>query len=210
MFSTDQDGLKRPTKLHCATTTVCMCCNFPHMLARDVCSLGRVQLPLAAGVNKCAASHQHSDPLQNHTKSHTDVIVYTFRLLRSCIPNSAPLLRNVKFTARSFCLASTLQVIHRHFGLTLSLHPYQSRLKQIFDTMRQVARTTALAGLFTVLALLASYPAPSAAHGSLSLPAPRNVLAPINGETWWREHGNGVGTALTGPKPPSGPGALLA
>ncbi len=66
----------------------------------------------------------------------------------------------------------------------------------------------AAAALVAVVAL-ACCTQHAAAHGSLSRPASRNVLAPINGETWWREHGNGVGTALTGPKPANGPGELL-
>jgi hypothetical protein len=44
-----------------------------------------------------------------------------------------------------------------------------------------------------LLALLA--PAPVYSHGSLTVPRSWNVIRPINGETWWNDHGNGFGSA---------------
>jgi hypothetical protein len=55
-----------------------------------------------------------------------------------------------------------------------------------------------------LLALLA--PAPVYSHGSLTVPRSRNVIRPINGETWWKDHGNGFGSAIV--KPLNGPGEL--
>lgn len=46
-------------------------------------------------------------------------------------------------------------------------------------------------------------------HGSLTVPRSRNVLSPIQGQTWWKDHGNGHGGgAQAGPKPLNGPGGL--
>jgi hypothetical protein len=51
-------------------------------------------------------------------------------------------------------------------------------------------------------------PEPVTAHGSLTLPRSRNVISPIQGQTWWKDHGNGHGGTLAtaGPKPLNGPG----
>lgn len=45
-------------------------------------------------------------------------------------------------------------------------------------------------------------------HGSLTIPRSRNVISPINSESWWKDHGNGHGGVRTqaGPKPAWGPG----
>lgn len=69
-------------------------------------------------------------------------------------------------------------------------------------------RLLAAAGvLLAVLLALAAAPGVSA-HGSLTVPRSRNVLRPINGETWWKDHGNGHGgtRSAAGPKPLNGPG----
>lgn len=49
-------------------------------------------------------------------------------------------------------------------------------------------------------------------HGSLTVPRSRNVVNPIQGQTWWKDHGNGHGgtTAAAGPKPLWGPGEWIA
>ncbi|KAF6256157.1 hypothetical protein COO60DRAFT_1530799 [Scenedesmus sp. NREL 46B-D3] len=53
-----------------------------------------------------------------------------------------------------------------------------------------------------LLALLA--PAPVYSHGSLTVPRSRNVVSPIQGQTWWKDHGNGHGAQVV--KPLNGPG----
>lgn len=44
-------------------------------------------------------------------------------------------------------------------------------------------------------------------HGSLTVPRSRNVIAPIQGQTWWKDHGNGHGNPVV--KPANGPGEFL-
>jgi len=49
-------------------------------------------------------------------------------------------------------------------------------------------------------------------HGSLTVPRSRNVINPIQGQAWWKDHGNGHGGSLSaaGPKPINGPGESTA
>jgi len=48
-------------------------------------------------------------------------------------------------------------------------------------------------------------------HGSLTVPRSRNVIFPIQSETWWKDHGNGHGgnKVAAGPKPLNGPGGCV-
>lgn len=69
--------------------------------------------------------------------------------------------------------------------------------------MRSTALTLALLSTLLVAGVNA--------HGSLTSPASRNVISPILGQTWWKDHGNGHGgtQATAGPKPAWGPGTCL-
>lgn len=85
------------------------------------------------------------------------------------------------------------------------LLPLTPAAVQAFGTaeMKTAMRSTALA-----LALLGALLVGVESHGSLTIPRSRNVLSPIEGQTWWKDHGNGHGGTLTapGPKPAWGPG----